>query len=81
VSEQPVTPQIYPEMMIEELVEKFPQLMEPLTRDYGFYCLNCLLSGFENLEEGAKMHGITDVEFEDMLEYLNQIVTNSPATA
>lgn len=45
------------EMNIEEILRKFPQTI-PVFRRFGIDCMQCQLSEFENLEHGAKVHGI-----------------------
>jgi hybrid cluster-associated redox disulfide protein len=48
------------EMAIGEVVEKFPQSVEVFLR-HGLMCFGCAVARFENVEQGARAHGI-DVE-------------------
>jgi hybrid cluster-associated redox disulfide protein len=48
------------EMTIGEVVEKFPQSVEVFLR-HGLMCFGCAVARFENVEQGARAHGI-DVE-------------------
>jgi len=45
------------EMKIEEILAKHPETVEVFLK-YDFHCLGCAAASFENLEEGAKAHGI-----------------------
>ncbi len=47
-------------MTIGEVVEKHPEVVEVFNK-YGMGCLGCPATAFENIEQGAIMHGI-DVE-------------------
>ena len=45
------------DMKIEEVLRRFPQTI-PVFRRFGIDCAQCQLSEHENLEHGAKVHGI-----------------------
>jgi hybrid cluster-associated redox disulfide protein len=47
-------------MSIEEIVRKYPETVATFER-YGLGCLGCQAALFENIEQGAEIHGI-DVE-------------------
>jgi len=47
-------------MLIEEIVRNHPETI-PVFEQHGFGCLGCRAALFENIEQGAKAHGI-DVE-------------------
>ena len=48
------------EMIIGEVVDGHPETVEVFNK-YGMGCLGCPATAFENIEQGAIMHGI-DVE-------------------
>jgi len=48
------------DMKIEDVLRKFPQTIPVFSR-FGIDCAQCQLSEYEDLEHGAKVHGI-DVE-------------------
>ena len=48
------------DMAIGEIVQKFPQTV-PVFLKHGLMCFGCAVARFENLEQGARAHGI-DVE-------------------
>lgn len=44
-------------MKIEDILRKHPETI-PVFERFGIDCASCQLSEFENLEHGAKVHGI-----------------------
>jgi hybrid cluster-associated redox disulfide protein len=61
------------EMNLAELVYKFPETEEVLL-DYGLHCVGCMASSFDTLEMGAKAHGMTDKDIEEMLTRINEVI-------
>lgn len=45
------------EMGIIEIVQNHPEALE-VFQQYGMGCIGCAAARFENLEAGAKVHGI-----------------------
>lgn len=45
------------EMSIIDIVQKYPQSLEVFAK-YGLGCIGCAAARFENLEAGAKVHGV-----------------------
>lgn len=45
------------DMKIDEILQKYPKTMEVFMK-HGFHCLGCAAASFENIEDGAKVHGI-----------------------
>ena len=62
--------QITKKMKIDEVIQKYPETMEVFMQ-HGFHCLGCAASSFENIEDGAVVHGIDVDEF---IEELNEII-------
>jgi hybrid cluster-associated redox disulfide protein len=61
------------EMNLGEVVFKYPEAAEVLT-DYGLSCVGCFASSFDTIEQGAKIHELSDEELEDMLGRINEVV-------
>ena len=61
-------PAIDKDMKIEDILRKFPQTI-PVFERFGIDCAGCQLSEFENLEHGAKVHGI---DLSSLLARLNE---------
>lgn len=62
---------IQKDILIGELLEKYPETGEALAR-HGFHCIGCMLSPYETLEAGAAVHGIP---LTPLLADLNKIIT------
>jgi len=62
------------DMVIAELVEKYPDLAMVLVEDYGFHCIGCFASGMETLEQGAMVHGMEKDDIKVMIENLNELL-------
>ncbi len=58
------------DMGLIEIVQQYPQTIEVFQR-YGLGCIGCAAARFENLEAGAKVHGIDP---EKMVEDLNAVI-------
>ncbi len=58
------------DMGLIEIVQQYPQTIEVFQK-YGLGCLGCAAARFENLEAGAKVHGI---DVDKMVEDLNSVI-------
>lgn len=58
------------DMKIEDVLRKYPQTI-PVFERFGIDCAECQLSEFEDLEHGAKVHGIN---LDELLRKLNETV-------
>ncbi len=65
------------DMLMSEIVERYPELVEVLTYDYGLHCVSCFAAEMETLGQGAAGHGMSDEEVEVMLSSLNKIVKDT----
>lgn len=58
------------EMSIIEIVQNYPESLEIFAK-YGLGCIGCAAARFENLEAGAKVHG---VDPDKMVEEINALI-------
>jgi hybrid cluster-associated redox disulfide protein len=49
--------QITKDMTIEEVVQRFPETIQVFSR-YGVGCLGCSAAHYDNIEQGAVIHGL-----------------------
>jgi hybrid cluster-associated redox disulfide protein len=54
-------------------VMQYPEIVEVLL-DYGLHCVGCIANTFDSIEAGAKVHGLTDEDIEEMLERVNEVI-------
>lgn len=59
-------PEITRTTPIGELVVNYPSAVEVLY-NHGFHCIGCGLSAYETLEEGARVHGYSDKDIDEMV--------------
>jgi hybrid cluster-associated redox disulfide protein len=57
-------------MSINEVVRKHPETI-PIFEKFGLGCVGCEAALFENIEQGAKVHGI---DVETLITSLNSII-------
>ena len=62
------------DMLLAEVVEKYPKLAKVLAVDYGFHCIGCFAAEMETLEQGAMVHGMTKKETGKLVDKLNGLV-------
>ncbi len=55
------------DMTIEEIVQRFPETIPVFSR-YGVGCLGCSAAQYDNLEQGAAIHGL---DTDQLLKELN----------
>lgn len=60
------------DMTITEIVQKYPQTVNVFTQ-FGLHCLGCAAARFENIEQGALVHGI---DVDALIEALNKAASN-----
>lgn len=63
-------------MTFQELLEKYPDAA-PIISARGLHCLGCSGALFESIEQGSKMHGLSDAEIDKMITEINAGNTDS----
>ena len=58
------------DMGIMDIVTQYPETLEVFAK-YGMGCIGCAAARFENLEAGAKVHGI---DADEMVSAMNEIL-------
>lgn len=61
------------DMNLGEVVFKYPEAAEVLT-DYGLSCVGCFASSFDTIEQGAKIHQLSEEELQDMIDRINEVI-------
>jgi len=59
------------DMFISEIAGKSSKAVKLLNM-YGLHCTGCFLNAFDTLENGAKLHGLTDEDLDSMIEEINK---------
>ena len=58
------------DMAIGDVVSKYPKTIEAFFK-HGLHCVGCAVAAFENIEQGAKAHGI---DVKKLVEDLNKAI-------
>jgi hybrid cluster-associated redox disulfide protein len=69
-----------PQIKINTLIADYPQVIDYLVNEYQFHCIGCFVSEYETLEAGARVHGITGADFDQMLADLTKLVNQDSAS-
>lgn len=64
------------EMNLGEIAARWPAARSVLL-DYGLHCVGCFASSFDTLEEGAKVHGMSEEEIQEMVREVNRAIGES----
>lgn len=62
------------ETNIAEIVFTNPEVAEVML-GYGLHCVGCFASQFDTIEDGAKIHGMTEDEVDEMIEEINLVLS------
>ncbi|MBU0470323.1 MAG: DUF1858 domain-containing protein [Nanoarchaeota archaeon] len=68
------TKKIFGEMMIGDLLMKYPKAVEILM-DEGIGCMGCGGAAFETIEQGLAAHGKSKEKINDIIERMNKAVS------
>jgi hybrid cluster-associated redox disulfide protein len=66
-------PQVTKEANLAELVFKYPATAEVLL-DYGLHCVGCGGMQYDTVEAGAKLHGYSASEIDELVLRLNEVI-------
>jgi len=61
------------DILMGKLVADYPEIGRVLVEEYGLHCVGCMTAGMETLEQGAKVHGMSDKEIDRMVADLRQL--------
>lgn len=62
------------DMTIEEVIQQFPETIQVFSR-YGVGCLGCSAAQYDNIEQGAALHGL---DAEQLVLELNACIGPHP---
>lgn len=70
-------PSVDASMNVLEIIALHPDASDVLAA-YGLHCHNCAFSTMDSLDEGARAHGLTDDDIENIVQDLRDLLENSP---
>ncbi|MBW3014984.1 DUF1858 domain-containing protein [Candidatus Woesearchaeota archaeon] len=45
--------------------------------EYGLHCIGCHIAATESIEDGCKVHGLSDEQIDEMVERINKAIEKS----
>jgi hybrid cluster-associated redox disulfide protein len=58
---------------LAELISRYPNAAEVLL-DYGLHCVGCIANSADTIEMGAKVHGMSDEEINELVERVKEVI-------
>lgn len=60
------------ESLIGEVIAKHHEKVIPIFVEFGFHCMGCMMARSESIEDGARAHGFTDKQIDELVKQLNK---------
>ncbi len=70
-------PDVDASMNVMEIIGLHPEAADILAA-YGLHCFQCAFNTLDSLESGAKSHGLTDTDIENMVNDITELLQLSP---
>ena len=61
-------------MTITDVISNYPEAAD-IMRKYGLHCIGCMVASMEDIETGAKVHGLTDDQIKKMISEINKAIS------
>ncbi len=71
-------PVIHEDMNVMEVIALHPKAGE-IMGEYGLHCFQCAFNTMDSLEAGARTHGLTDTDIENLVTDLQDLIDTVPA--
>ncbi|MBI4983535.1 DUF1858 domain-containing protein, partial [Candidatus Woesearchaeota archaeon] len=62
--------------LIVDALQQCPEAMG-IMFEHGLHCVGCHGGTFETIEQGCKVHGMSDTEIEEMVEKVNEAIVQN----
>ncbi len=70
-------PKVEADMNVMDVIALHPKAADILA-EYGLHCFQCAFNTMDSLESGAKSHGLTDVDVENLVTDMQELIDASP---
>ncbi len=61
------------ETNLGDVAKSYPAAAQ-IMLEYGLHCVGCFANQFDTVEMGARIHGLTEVEVQEMVDRINQAI-------
>lgn len=75
---KPFRPTVDAGMNVMDVIALHPQA-EGVLAAYGLHCFQCAFNTFDSLDAGAKSHGLTDIDVENLVQDVQELIDATPA--
>lgn len=65
------------DMTIGEVVQSHPEAVDVML-SRGFHCVGCHVSPYETIEQGARGHGMSEADVDDLISEINAKIQDNP---
>lgn len=62
------------DMILGEIVADFPDTALVMM-EYGLHCVGCFANAFDTVESGARIHGLSEEEINQMVSDMNEVIS------
>lgn len=62
--------------ILGEVVLEYPEAGK-IMLEYGLHCVGCFVNAFETIEQGAKVHSLSDQEVDELVEKINKAIAQA----
>ena len=73
IGEKDTKQEISKDMAIGEAVQAYPVTAAVMMK-YGLHCIGCHVAAWESIEDGARGHGLTEDQIDNMVDDMNQAI-------
>jgi len=73
-----MSPEVTKDMLLGEVVARHPEAAQVML-EYGLHCVGCFANAYDTVEVGAKVHGMSDAEVDQMVEKVNRAIEKGGA--
>jgi hybrid cluster-associated redox disulfide protein len=56
-----------------DIAKTYPQAAAVML-EFGLHCIGCFANQFDTVEMGARIHGMTETEVDEMLQRINEAI-------
>ncbi|MEM4268312.1 MAG: DUF1858 domain-containing protein [Candidatus Woesearchaeota archaeon] len=60
-------------MTLGEAVARYPKTAQVMM-SYGLHCIGCHVAAWESIEDGARGHGLSEQEIDEMITEMNKAI-------
>ena len=63
------------DMKVADVIENYGKDAAFVMLSFGLHCVGCGAAAFDTIEQGSKLHGMSDDEINDLVDELNRVVS------